>query len=177
MPSRYPELFDYVYRISINCLRRLDYMVEGSTKKGTIVFDGDGAHIRVEANMCPPHYYVRLDYTYHGRQIGYTVDLVSVASNLGSGRIWYFVCPRTGKRCRILYGVDGYFLHREAFPEAVYEVQTRSRSEREIAALVQLAFDPPPKRKRYKGKLTRRYEVWLSKYDRLKSRFQENGGL
>jgi len=39
----------------------------------------------------------------------------------GKGVIWHFLCPATRKRCRKLYLVDTYFLHREAFNGCFYE--------------------------------------------------------
>src|SRR5690625_4692543 len=50
----------------------------------------------------------------------------SVESKLGMGRIWDFICPHTSKRCRKLYSAGKYFLHRYAYPHAMYECQTYS---------------------------------------------------
>lgn len=50
-------------------------------------------------------------------------------SNLGKGRIWYFLCPETNKRCRKLYLIGGYFLHREAFKGCMYESQSKSKND------------------------------------------------
>lgn len=49
------------------------------------------------------------------------------------GRIWYFVCPYTGKRARMLYKWDGIdlFCHREAIkPKPTYAIQRVSGLER-----------------------------------------------
>lgn len=53
-------------------------------------------------------------------------------SNLGNGDIWYFLCPVTKKRCRKLYSIGGYFLHREAFNSCMYESQTHSKYYRSL---------------------------------------------
>lgn len=55
-----------------------------------------------------------------------------VRSIIGNGLIWYFVCPKTGNRCRKLYLVDGYFYHRGAFSGCFYEKQTYSRNTRSL---------------------------------------------
>jgi len=52
--------------------------------------------------------------------------------NLGKGLIWYFLCPQTNKRCRKLYSIGGYFLHREAFSGCMYETQTQSKKHRQL---------------------------------------------
>lgn len=62
----------------------------------------------------------------------YIVRLVSVPSNLGKGLIWYFLCPQTNKRCRKLYSIGGYFLHREAFSGCMYDCQTKSKYYRKL---------------------------------------------
>lgn len=41
--------------------------------------------------------------------------------------MWFFRCPSTGKLCRKLYSIGGYFLHREAFKGCFYETQIRSK--------------------------------------------------
>lgn len=73
------------------------------------------ADINIFVNMVQEgNEYVELDYICKGEPINYKVKLVSVPSNLGIGKIWYFFCPYVKKRCRVLYSVDQYFSHREA---------------------------------------------------------------
>ncbi|RUA07181.1 MAG: hypothetical protein DSY82_08590, partial [Flavobacteriia bacterium] len=62
----------------------------------------------------------------------YKVELVSLPSNIGKGQVWYFLCPQTNKRCRKLYSIDGYFLHREAFKGCMYESQVKSKKQRQF---------------------------------------------
>ena len=57
----------------------------------------------------------------------YKVYLTSTPSNLNRGEIWYFICPQTKKRCRKLYSIGGYFLHREAFNGCMYKIQIESK--------------------------------------------------
>ncbi len=47
--------------------------------------------------------YIILSYSYNQKSIQYRIKLVSIPSNLGKGVIWYFQCPSTQKRCKILY--------------------------------------------------------------------------
>ncbi|MEO1519007.1 MAG: hypothetical protein AAFV95_28595 [Bacteroidota bacterium] len=55
-------------------------------------------------------------------EMEYKVHLQSIPSNLGKGRIWYFICPVSGIRCRILYLAYGslYFKAREAYQNRIY---------------------------------------------------------
>lgn len=85
--------------------------------------------------------YIQLSYTYNKEEsVNYKVDLVSVPSNLGKGKLWYFVCPKTGNRCRKLYGAGKYFLHREAYPDAMYESQTYSKFKRKMDKIFSTVF-------------------------------------
>lgn len=64
------------------------------------------------------------------RSLDYLINLVEVPSNLGRGKILFFICPVTGKRCRILYKAYGspIFKSREAYSYKIYyELQTSSR--------------------------------------------------
>lgn len=69
------------------------------------------------------------------RPITCTVPLVTLPRHYG-GRIWYFVCPHTGRRARKLYkwGPVDWFCHREAIrPRPTYASQRRGGSDRIIA--------------------------------------------
>jgi hypothetical protein len=94
------------------------------------------------------------------------VRLVTMPANIGKGIVWYFLCPNTGKRCRKLYMVDTYFLHREAFKGAMYEKQTHSKYVRGQLRLFEKLFNKENAweqvyskyfKKHYKGKPTKRY--------------------
>ena len=96
----------------------------------------------------------------------YKVQFVSVTSNLGKGVIWYFVCPRTGKRCRKFYLADTYFYHREAFKGCMYEKQTQSKKSRYLDKMLGAYFKTVHLfeqlykknfKKQYAGKPTKKY--------------------
>ena len=52
----------------------------------------------------------------------YKIRIVSVPSNLGKGNNYYFICPISGKRCKILYMAYGsnYFKCRTAYQNRIY---------------------------------------------------------
>ncbi len=98
--------------------------------------------------------------------------LVSIPSNLGKGKVWYFVCPHTNKRCRKLYLISGYFLHREAFNGCMYESQTKSKKWREMERVYGSYFKSDECyeelhkkhfKKFYNGKPTKRYLKLMQK--------------
>jgi hypothetical protein len=107
-----------------------------------------------------------LNYKYNDEPRKYKVLLVSIPSNLGKGKIWYFLCPQTLKRFRKLYSISGYFLHREAFNGYMYSSQTKSKKWRQIEKVYGCYFDSEKHyrelyskhfKTHYKGKPTKRY--------------------
>lgn len=111
-------------------------MEPNSSKSGRLIWSSRGQEIgsiNIFVIMDDSYPFAKLSYTYQQEhEVSYKVDLVSIESNLGIGRIWYFICPHTGKRCRKLYSAGKYFLHRDAYPNAMYECQTYSKHYRQI---------------------------------------------
>jgi hypothetical protein len=110
--------------------------------------------------------HIEFDYKYGDEPRKYKVDLISIPSNIGKGLIWYFVCPNTLKRCRKLYLIDGYLLHREAFKSCMYESQTLSKSNRDLCRVLNPYFKSESLyeelyqknfKRTYAGKPTKRY--------------------
>jgi hypothetical protein len=98
--------------------------------------------------------------------IKYRVQLISKLSNLGKGYVWYFVCPKTNKRCRKLYLADTYFYHRLAFNGCMYEKQTQSKKSRYFDKTLGAYFksddlyselNKKHLKKNYAGKPTKKY--------------------
>lgn len=123
--------------------------------------------------------YIELDYNYNGQPRKYRVPLVSTASNLGIGRVLYFVCPSTGRRCRKLYCVEGWFLHRTAFRDCCYQQQTYSKLTRSLMAIMAFAKEDELMdklhrcRKTYRGKPTRRYTNLMHRLERCSRRYED----
>jgi len=82
--------------------------------------------ISINVNTQSEQPYIELDYNYRDKPRNYKVYLTSTPSNLDKGKIWYFLCPHTNKRCRKLYSIGGYFLHREAFKNCMYQSQSQT---------------------------------------------------
>jgi hypothetical protein len=66
--------------------------------------------------------YTKTDHKGEKHDLNYNVTIISHPSNLATGRIYYFLCTFSGKRCRILYMGYGslYFKSREAYRCRIY---------------------------------------------------------
>lgn len=132
-PCTFPSLYDESLQISITKLKELGYLKPDQIISGILNWSRNGNPIgRISFTSdftgYPP--FVELDYKYGEEPRKYRVLLSSIPSNLNRGVIWYFICPKTYKRCRKLYSIVGYFFHREAFRGVMYECQTQSKKTR-----------------------------------------------
>lgn len=135
-PYTFPTLYNEALQIHISKLKGWGYLDPEQIKSGTLNWSRNGSQtgsisIKVNTqNLTKP--YIELDYKYRDEPRNYKVYLTSTPSNLNKGKIWYFLCPQTNKRCRKLYSIGGYFLHREAFNGCMYETQTQSKKYRQL---------------------------------------------
>ncbi len=171
MPKPYtdPTLFDNALQLSITKLKEWGYLNSNIIKSGIIKWSSNGIEtgcISIKVNTINQQAFIELNYNYFDEPQQHKILLVSVPSNLGKGVVWFFLCPRTNKRCRILYLIGASFLHREAFINCMYESQTHSKSNRLLKKTMQAyfktdeAFEQLYKKhfkKTYKGKPTKRY--------------------
>lgn len=134
-PHTFPTLYNEALQIHISKLKEWAYLKPEQFKSGTLTWSRNGnktGSISISVNTYSEQPYIELDYKYRDEPRKYKVSLVTTPSNLGKGRIWYFLCPQTNKRCRKLYSIGGYFLHREAFKGCLYETQTQSKKYRQM---------------------------------------------
>ncbi len=168
-PHTFPTLYNEALQISISKLKEWEYLNPEQIKSGTIIWSRNGSQtssISIKVNTHSEQPYIELDYKYRDEPRNYKVRLVSLPSNLGKGLIWYFLCPHTNKRCRKLYSIGGYFLHREAFNGCMYETQTQSKKYRQLDKTLGAYFKIDTLygelykknfKKTYAGKPTKRY--------------------
>ena len=133
-PHTFPTLYNEALQIHISKLKGWGYLDPEQIKSGTLNWSRNGnptGSISIQVNTHSEQPYIELDYKYRDEPRNYKVYLTSTPSNLNRGEIWYFICPQTKKRCRKLYSIGGYFLHREAFNGCMYETQTQSKRERQ----------------------------------------------
>ena len=142
-PHTFPSLYNEALQLSISKLKEWGYLKPEQIKSGTITWSSNGnktGSISIQVNTHSEQPYIELDYKFKGEPRNYKAHLTSTPSNLKSGEIWYFICPHTKKRCRKLYSIGGYFLHREAFNGAMYECQTRSKYYRQLTKTLDSFF-------------------------------------
>lgn len=134
-PRTFPTLYNEALQIHISKLKGWGYLNPEQIKSGTINWYYNNVRtnwIEIKANTHTNRPYIELEYKYRDEPRNYKVYLTSTPSNLNKGEIWYFICPQTKKRCRKLYSISGYFLHREAFNGCMYETQTQSKKYRQL---------------------------------------------
>lgn len=168
-PHTFPTLYNEALQISISKLKEWEYLNPEQIKSGTITWSRNGnqtGSISIKVNTHSEQPYIELDYEYRDEPRNYKVSLVSMPSNIGNGLIWYFLCPQTNKRCRKLYSIGGYFLHREAFNGCMYETQTQSKKYRQLDKTLGVYFRTDDLysqlyqkhfKKTYAGKPTKKY--------------------
>ncbi len=165
----FPTLYNETLQISTSNLKEWGYLNPKQIKSGNLKWSSNGnktASISIKVNTQSEQPYIELIYKYGGQPRNYKVWLITIPSNLGKGLIWYFLCPQTNKRCRKLYSVGGYFLHREAFKGCMYKTQTQSKKFRQLDKTFRAYFRTDDLcsqfyqkhfKKTYAGKPTKKY--------------------
>ncbi len=153
------------------------YFNSYGTRSGTTSWSRNGeVHSKIDFQVFYSEYqtHIIFAYTANGTPIKYKVDLINLPSNLGKGKVWYFVCPSTGKHCRKLYLRNGYFLHRTAHENLMYECQLESKRNRDLRKIFQACFIPDTLleayhskylKTHYKGKITKKYAKLKNKIE------------
>lgn len=161
-------------RLKLSYLLNNGYLSKGSIFHGQFNWtNGDKIGIDIhytEKEQFIRLYYVHTDWEGNKTDYEYKIQLTFVPSNLGKGKVPYFVCPLSGKRCRILYRAYGsrIWKSREAYQHRIYyPSQTSSKLskmndkywqlEREIEAI----YKDTRYQTHYNGKPTRRYKRYL----------------
>jgi hypothetical protein len=165
----FPTLYDDVLQLSIKSLKRMGIFKKGQYWSGSLSWNSNRnktASISLRIDLRDGNDFIELDYKSNDEPIKYRVYLTTVKSNLNKGELYYFICPKTQKRCTILYHVSGYFLHRDAFSNCMYDSQTQGKRCREFFKLyvpeykMEKVYDELFKKnfkKEYAGKPTKRY--------------------
>lgn len=117
-------------RLSMHDLKRLGMLRDGFN--GSIYWTSGGEKVAsiglfVRLSGDAPTAVLHYTLTGTGEKVADAVKLCHLKSNLPdrTGGYWMFVCPVTGRPCRMLYLHDGHFKSRKALPPGtVYECQT-----------------------------------------------------
>jgi hypothetical protein len=130
--------------------------------------------------------YINLSYnktdniTGENKSFDYRINLVSIQSNLGKGRIYYFECPFNKRKCRVLYMTYGspIFKSRFAYSKRIYyNIQTVSKREYPLTRTLKLQKEinrlkESRMKHTYKGRLTKtfkRYGRLVNHYDKFET--------
>lgn len=169
--ATFPTLYDEMRSFSMSTLKRLSLFVPDEYRSGQLIWSRRGEQVAsINLSTNPEQKVISLWYQSNGEPVSYQIRLEALPSNLGTGKIWYFVCPVTGKRCQKLFA-GKYFLHREAYPHAMYESQTYSRYGRYLDKIFKISLNQEKFyselnsryfKTHYAGKPTKRYQRILS---------------
>lgn len=172
--SSYPTIIDNLKTISISFIKSRKYLDSNGTKVGQLQWICGGkpqGEIDLLVTKSNDQALLILEYNFNKEPVKLHIKIISQKSNLGKGLVWYFICPVTQKKCRILYQVDKYFLHRDNLSNAMYSSQTKSKKYRDLEkefACVKYrdqyrAFQKKYAKRYYNGKITKKYLAVLNK--------------
>lgn len=119
-------------RVDIRRLRQLGFIRPGAHMSGvwrwTCCEEPSGS-ILISVDLSDPRDGIaKLSFTANGQPRSQRIKIESRPCRFG-GQRFYFVCPRTGRRCEILCGVGGYFACRQ-FHRLTYISQSEDPLER-----------------------------------------------
>jgi hypothetical protein len=186
MPKRRtnPFLLDQELSIRISDLKSRRCLVPLFVNRGTIVWCSkltgwELGRVSVCVDMRQREPTAEFSFIAYGGIVTQSVRLVCARTNLGGGRCFYFLCPETGRRCRVLHRYRDRFVHRSAIPGAMYSDQADSKLWRGDHVRFRLehlkrSFAKKHTRTHYNGKPTRRYRQ-LEKYLDRTPRATESG--
>lgn len=111
-------------RIELKYLLKHGLIQKGYQASNIEMSWNSGNEIKIETCYSKSAKYIRLMYhrVNEERDYDYKIQLTTVPSNLGKGEILYFICPVSGKRCKVLYRAYGcnIWKSREAYQVRIY---------------------------------------------------------
>ena len=180
--ANYPTTVNDLRSFDISFFSKHGYLKPDQCRHGGITWtSGNGTKNSISffADLNETDGVLTVDYTFNSTEkINYKIPLITRPSNLGSGFLWFFVCPFTGKVCRKLHLINGYFKHRSALRGLIYQKQIESKKWRYWTNKFAHEFNDelyselysPYFKRYYAGKLTKRYA-------RIKKKLQERENI
>lgn len=171
-------------RISLSYLFKRGYLIRGAEISSALSWSDNWGNntgtVGIKTCFKDSEKWIRLVYTVTDNRTGekinrdYKVYITSIDSNLGKGKVYYFVCPVSGSRCRILYRAYGshYFRCRTAYRYRLYYyAQSISKYSYATERFFKLEKDIEKLNKTrlkttYRGKETRTYKRLMSLQDK-----------
>ena len=165
-------------RIKISYLFKKGFIQKGRGIKTTMSWSDNwnrnSGNIGIETNFTNEEKWIRLKYTVTDNQgfktnYDYKINLVPVLSNLGIGNVYYFQCPVSYQKCRVLYMAysSHYFKCRSAYQNRIYyESQRVSKNYSATNRYFKLEkilekMNKSRMKKTYKGFETKTYQRYL----------------
>ena len=146
--------------------RQKEYFLKDCMKIGDITYS---------IGFNPLEWAFTLKWEEEGKRYEQNIYVVGEPSNIRSLSgtfVYYFLCPRTGVKCRTLYKIHGRgFYSRNALPKALYPIQIESKKFRDI----RYSYKEPYRRhgkEYYRGKLTP-YGKKCQRYEEAVERSEE----
>ena len=164
-----PTTIEDLRSFDISFLRKHEYIKPGQYKTGFIIWTSENGiknSIGIKTVVGDTDGVLIVDYTFRDdEKINYEIKLITRPSNLGTGLLWFFVCPFTGRVCRKLHLINGYFKHRSALPGLMYQNQIESKKMRDCKRILTKDFNDELYKEfyrkhlkpMYKGKITKRF--------------------
>lgn len=113
-------------RIELSYLIKSGFVKKGCSVSGVLSWN-TGSEIGIRTDLTSENMNIQLSYSTvdrHGKKTDtcYRIFLTAIPSNLGKGEVLYFLCPVSGKRCKVLYKAYGcdIWKSREAYQNRIY---------------------------------------------------------
>lgn len=180
MKTSYPVLYDRLRVFSITSINH--YLRNNLNHKGVLYWTNKGEIVmNISYTIDMEDLFIQLDYQSKKQEYSYRIKIVSVPSNIGKAKVWYFICPATGIRCRKLHFYNNYFVHRNAI-NGLYDQQTESKKMRTFGNLCRAIHRSDDIRKLtqkkgytpfYKGKPTKAFKK-ICKVNRQAAKYNKD---
>ncbi|MBK8842384.1 MAG: hypothetical protein IPO33_05875 [Saprospiraceae bacterium] len=121
-------IFENTLQLSLSKLKEWGFLKKGIVKSSILTWrlnEEITGSIKLRADNLSNNCHIEMEYKIDSIDRKQTVFIVLKESNLKKGQIMYFKCSISGKLCRKLYLINGYFVHREAFFGCMYESQIK----------------------------------------------------
>jgi len=180
--ATYPLLIDDIRRLTILDFNKLSLIDFNSVIQYTQIINWKSSRTneitaRISVDFLGNGIY-KFHYSYNEVPVQYFVEVISEPSNLGKGEVYYFKCPKSKLKCRILYLYNGFFVHRSLCKGLMYESQIHSKKWRQLDTIFSnvLGLDrmyeqlyTKSRKKYYKGKPTKWFSKLRKEIDRAES--------
>ena len=174
-------------RIELSYLLKQGYVIKGKITSGVISWTG-GSKISITTAYTKSEKYIKLSYTIRDIETAkktdfdYKIYFTEAPSNLGIGKVLYFTCPSSGKRCRILYKAydSDIWKSRDSYQNRLYyDIQKGSKYDYNTTRYFAIQSElkelcQQQEKSHYRGRTTRlqqrilKLQIQSLKFDRLR---------